>query len=337
MANLGTQFFGLNLKSPLIAGSSSMTGDLSQIIKLSQAGVGAIVLKSLFEEEIYAQLQEELSERKALAPDPEYLDYFDYIIKEENLNNYIGLIKQAKQATDVPIIASISCISSADWVLFAKKLEEAGADALELNLFVIPSDVEKNREASEQFYFETIKKVLDVVSIPVGIKISHYFSNLGRVIKELSGTGVAGITLFNRFYSPDIDIQKEELVSADVFSSPNEYLLPLRWTGIMSAQTECPLAATTGIHSAETALKFLLAGASAVQIASVLYNGGAGMITEINHGIAQWMEEKGYAEIAEFKGKLAIKNEHVTLYERAQFMKYFSGKSFSESTFTRNN
>lgn len=326
MANLETQFFGLKLKSPIIAASSSITGDLQQIKKLAEAGAGAIVLKSLFEEEIDAQLQQELAERKDLEPDPEYMDYFDYIIKDENLKDYTELIKQAKQATDVPIVASISCISTADWVLYAGKLQEAGADALELNLFSIPADVEKSRRVTEQFYFDTIRRVQEVVTIPVAIKISHYFSNLARVIKDLSASGVAGITLFNRFYSPDIDIDKEVLVSADVLSHPDEYLMPLRWTGIMAQKVACPLAATTGIHSAETAIKFLLAGANAVQIASILYNGGAGVISQMNQQINEWMDQKGYGTISDFKGKLAIEKQHAAIYERAQFMKYFGGK-----------
>ena len=328
MANLATQFFGLELKSPVIAASSSMTGDLEQIKKLAAAGVGAIVLKSLFEEEIDAQLQHELTARKALEPDPEYLDYFDYIIKDENLKDYTELIKKAKQETDVPIVASINCITTADWVLYAGKLQEAGADALELNLFSIPADIEKSRRVTEQFYFDTIRKVMEVVSIPVSIKISHYFSNLAHVIKDLSETGVAGITIFNRFYSPDIDIQHEKLISADVLSNPGEYLLPLRWTGIMSQKVACPLAATTGIHTAETAIKLLLAGASAVQIASVLYSGGVGVVYEMNQQIEDWMDSKGYESIADFKGKLAIEQKHAAIYERAQFMKYFGGKEF---------
>ena len=327
MANLTTKFFGLELKNPVIAGSSSLTADLKQIKKLAAAGVGAIVIKSLFEEEIDTQLQEELTKRKVLEPDPEYLDYFDYIIKDENLKNYTSLIKQAKEAVDIPIIASVNCITVSDWVLFARKLEEAGADALELNLFLLPSDIERTNEANEHFYFETVRKVLEVVSIPVTIKISHYFSNLAKIIKTLSETGIAGITLFNRFYAPDINIKNEQIISADVLSHPDDFLLPLRWTGIMSSKVSCPLAATTGIYSAETAIKFLLAGAGAVQIASVLYNGGINTITDFNDQISAWMDEKGYQEIADFKGKLASHKEQTVIFERSQFMKYFNGKS----------
>ncbi len=322
MANLSTRFFGLELKSPVIAGSCSLTGSAAQIEKIARAGAGAVVLKSIFEEEIYLQLQEELNQRHSLVSDPEYLDYFDYVIREENLNKYIRLIKDARAAVGIPIVASVNCVSSSEWTVFARKLQDAGADAIELNLFIIPADVSKSNDASELFYFETIRRVLEVVTIPVTVKISHYFSNLAAMVSRLSRTGIAGITLFNRFYTPDIDIDSQQLVSASIFSDENEYLLPLRWTGIMVPQTGCPVAATTGIHTAETAVKFLLAGASAVQVASVLYKKGVDAISEINQGIAGWMDANGYQTIDQFRGTLAIQPKHALAYERVQFMNW---------------
>lgn len=327
MANISTRFFGLNLTSPVIAASCSMTGHVDQILKLAEAGAGAIVLKSIFEEEIYHELQEELSLRSEMHSDPEYLDYFDYVIKEENIRKYVRLIAQVKMATKVPVVASINCISSGDWVLFARKIEEAGADALELNMYAYP-DVYKSGENEEQFYFDTINKVLQVVSIPVTIKISHYFSNLTGIVQRLSQTGIAGITIFNRFYNQDIDVQSQTVVTADVFSSPCDYILPLRWTGLLSGVTSCELAATTGVHSTETALKFLLAGASAVQIASVLYKEGPSAITRINQGISDWMDEKGFGKLADFKGTLSRSSSSEQAWERVQFMKYFGEKAF---------
>ena len=328
MANISTRFFGLDLKSPVIAASSSMTGHAEQILKLAEAGAGAIVLKSIFEEEIYHELQEELSLRSEMHSDPEYLDYFDYVIKEENIRKYLHLISEVKARITVPIVASINCVSSNDWVLFARKIEEAGADALELNMFITPSDVSKTSENNEQFYFETIYKILQVVKIPVTIKISHYFSNLAGIVQKLSVSGIAGITIFNRFYNPDIDIQAQSVVVSDVLSSPNDYLMPLKWTGILSGISECDLAATTGIHSAETALKFILAGASSVQIASVLYKEGPSAITRMNQGISDWMDQKGFKSLAGFKGSLSQSTTSAQAWERAQFMKYFGEKAF---------
>lgn len=328
MTNISTRFFGLELKSPVIAASSSMTGQLEQIIKLAEAGAGAIVLKSIFEEEIYHELQEELNLRSDLNSDPEYLDYFDYVIKDENIRKYLKLIVDAKHRTVVPIVASVNCVTSSDWVLFARKIEEAGADALELNMFICPSDGLKTSENNEQFYFETIHKVLEVVKIPVTIKISHYFSNLSSIVEKLSKTGIAGITIFNRFYSPDIDIQNQSVIVSDVLSSPNDYILPLKWTGILSGQMNCDLAATTGIHSAETAIKFILAGASAVQIASVMYKEGPSVIGHINQEISDWMDQKGYGKLDDFKGSLSQTTTSAQAWERVQFMKYFGEKAF---------
>jgi dihydroorotate dehydrogenase (fumarate) len=328
MANISTRFFGLDLKSPVIAASSSMTGHAEQVIKLAEAGAGAIVLKSIFEEEIFAELQEELSLRTPLNSDPEYLDYFDYVIKEETIRKYLHLIIEAKAKTAVPIVASINCVSSSDWTLFARKIEEAGADALELNMFITPSDISKTAENSEQFYLETIQKVLQAVRIPVSVKISHYFSNLSGMVKKISETGIAGITIFNRFYSPDIDIQSETVEVADVLSTPNDYLLPLKWAGILSGQIKIDLSATTGIYTAETALKFLLSGASAVQIASVIYHEGPSAITRMNQGISDWMDQKGYKTIAEFQGSLSQAATSAQAWERTQFMKYFGEKTY---------
>ena len=328
MANISTRFFGLNLKSPVIAASSSMTGHAEQVIKLAEASAGAVVLKSIFEEEIYHELQEELSLRSEIHSDPEYLDYFDYVIKDENIRKYIRLISEVKAKTSVPIVASINCVSSNDWVLFARKIEEAGADALELNMFITPSDTSKTAENNEQFYFETIFRILQVVKIPVSIKISHYFSNLAGFVQKLSHSGIAGITIFNRFYNPDIDIETQTVVVSDVLSSPNDYLMTLKWTGVLSGLCKCDLAATTGIHSAGTALKFIFAGASAVQIASVLYHEGPSAITRMNLEISDWMDQKGFKSIVEFQGTLSQTASSEQAWERVQFMKYFGEKAF---------
>jgi dihydroorotate dehydrogenase (fumarate) len=328
MANISTRFFGLNLKSPVIVGSSTMTGCADQIIKLAEAGAGAIVLKSIFEEEIFIDLQNELSQRNAFNSDPEYLDYFDYVIKEDSIRNYLKLIAAAKSKTTIPIVASINCVTASEWTLFARKIEEAGADALELNLFVAPFDPEKTGEASESFYFDTVQKVLQVVKIPVSVKISHYFSNLASVVHKISLTGVAGITIFNRFYSPDIDIDSESVVSSDVLSTSHDYRLPLKWTGILSGIVETDLAATTGIHDGATAVKFILAGASAVQVVSVLYNEGISAIARINREIDDWMDKKGYSGINDFKGSLSNKASNAQAWERSQFMKSFGEKTY---------
>ena len=326
MTDLSTRFFGLTLKNPVIAGSCGLTGNIDSIVKIAKAKPGAIVLKSVFEEEIDLMYQKEQSSNYTQNLDPEYLNYFDYVIKEENLVKYLDLIHQAKKLVDVPIVASVSCITSNEWISYVKRFQDAGADAIELNLFIIPSDLRRTNEENERFYFESVRKVREMVSIPVTIKVSYYFSNLAKMMKDLSSTGITGITLFNRFYSPDIDIEKEELTAGDVLSNSDEYLLPLRWTGILSSKVDCPIAATTGIKSSETAVKMILAGAGAVQIASAVYKEGPDVIGKIVKGIEEWMNKKSYKSINDFKGKLSVHTDDITAYERVQFMKYFGTK-----------
>jgi dihydroorotate dehydrogenase (fumarate) len=325
MADLSTTFFGLKLKSPVIAASCGLTASPEKIKKMADYGAGAVVLKSIFEEEIALELSHELSLRNpAGGADDEYYDYFDYIIKEENLKKYLALIESAKKAADVPVVASINCITAGEWISFAHKIGNSGADALELNLFVLPSDLSKTAGQNEQFYFETIEKVKQRVSIPLTVKISSYFSNLAATVVDLSKTGVDGITMFNRFYMPDVDIMKEEVVGSDVLSHSYDYLPALRWTALLHCNVACPLAATTGIYSPETLIKFLLAGANAVQIASVLYSEGLESIRKFNDGLDSWMKGKGYKTIDDFKGKIVLEgNQSAKAFERVQFMKHF--------------
>ncbi|NQU86114.1 MAG: dihydroorotate dehydrogenase-like protein [Mariniphaga sp.] len=325
MADISTRFFGLELKSPVIAASCGLTSSVENIKKMADNGVGAVVLKSIFEEEIQHELNQELAMRQPQGgADDEYLDYFDYIIKEENLKKYLALISEAKKAVDVPIIASINCISSAEWISFTNKLEKSGTDAIELNLFIMPSDLSKSGKSNELFYFETIEEIKKHISIPVTLKVSSYFSNLAKMLVDLSKTGVNGITLFNRFYMPDIDIEKEEVINSGILSNNTDYLVPLRWTALMHNKMDCPIAATTGVHTSKTMIKFLLAGASAVQVSSILYKEGIETIKRFNNDLSAWMNKKGYSSINDFKGKITLTgNQSVKAFERVQFMKQY--------------
>jgi len=332
MANLTTRFFGLELKSPVIIGSSGLTSSVEKIQMLEKFGAGAVVLKSVFEEEIYAEYEIEFNKQSIGYANQEYLDYFDYEIKNNKVKYYLQLISEAKNSgVKIPIVASINCTSGSDWAFFAKKLATAGADALELNLFVIPSDVERDAQNVRNYYFNTIKKVIAEVSIPVTIKISPYFSDLALMIKDLSETGIAGITLFNRFYNVDIDIDTKELVPAKVLSYPFEYLESLRWIGITSPIVKCNLAASTGVQDYQTAIKMLMAGASAIQVVSGVYKHGYDFIEEINKGISRWMDANNYENLNDLVGIANSKKvKNPTLYERVQFMKHFGGFTGSE-------
>jgi dihydroorotate dehydrogenase (fumarate) len=325
--DLSTKYLGLELRNPVIVGSSGLTDSVKKIVDLEKYGAGAVVIKSIFEEEITMEYEKVLAEEAPSRYKDDYLDYFDYKIKEDNIKNYIKLISDAKKKVKIPVIASINCTSSHEWTYFASKIEDAGADAMELNMFVLPSTLDKSIEDIDHIYLEIINNVKNSINIPLSIKISFYFSNLGRAIKVLSKTGIEGIVLFNRFYSPDIDLDKMEITSTNVLSSPQELSTSLRWIGIMANRVKCDLAASTGVHDGKAVIKQLLAGANAVQMVSALYQNGPEFLGKVIEEIEAWMKEKGYNSIADFQGMLSQeKYVNPTLYERVQFMKYFSDR-----------
>jgi dihydroorotate dehydrogenase (fumarate) len=226
----------------------------------------------------------------------------------------------------IPVMASINCMTARQWTWFPGEIEGAGADALELNLFILPSDMERSAEENEKIYFDIIGEVADKLKIPLAIKISFYFSNLATMIKRLSATSVRGIVLFNRFYSPDIDPEKFEVTAGSVLSSPGELALSLRWIAIMSGRVRCDLAASTGVHDGTALIKQLLAGANAVQVVSAVYRYGGERIAEMLHDLESWMDMQGFSSIEDFRGRLSqSKADNPAAYERVQFMKYFRG------------
>ncbi|NOZ35151.1 MAG: dihydroorotate dehydrogenase-like protein [Chlorobi bacterium] len=327
MTDLTTRYLGLTLKNPIIAASSGHTGTVHYVKELEENGVGAVVLKSIFEEEILNEFNKHMNADDEFQSNIEFLDYLDYELKEDSVNKYVDLIKEVKKSVSVPVIASVNCVSAHEWTDFAKKLEEAGADALELNIFLMPSDTKKTGQEIEETYFTIIKKVLNTVKIPVAVKMSQYFSNLGNMIQRLSETGISGLVLFNRSFSPDIDLSKMEIVSSNVFSRPEDYTLPLRWVAMASDHAKCSLAASTGIHDAKAMIKLLIAGASAVQVASTIYINGPKQINKMLTELEDWMSKNNYLNINQFKGKLSQKNiNNPAEFERVQFMKYFSDR-----------
>jgi dihydroorotate dehydrogenase (fumarate) len=327
MVDLSTEYLGLKLKNPVIAGSSGLTNSVKSIQDLEESGAGAVVLKSIFEEEIAYEYEDILKEASEEGVNLDQFDYYDFHIKGEKLDKYTTLIEESKKSVSIPVIASINCVYSHEWTAFAKQLQTAGADALELNMFFLPSEFDRTTEEKEKAYFQIIEKVQKEISIPIALKISYYFSNLGPMIQKLSETGIAGLVLFNRFYSPDFDIEKMEVVSSNVFSDPSDLPISLRWIAIMSERISCDLAASTGVHDGTALIKQLLAGANAVQVASTLYKNGKGQIGEMLKTLEDWMRKKGYNHLADFRGKMSqAKSSNPAAYERVQFMKYFGGK-----------
>ncbi|HPR57052.1 MAG TPA: dihydroorotate dehydrogenase-like protein [Bacteroidales bacterium] len=326
MANLSTNYMGFKLKNPIIAGSSGLNKTVENLTKLEKHGAAAVVLKSLFEEQILHEANKVISHNDNSYFYPEAEDYINNYSKEKDLSDYLRLIEQGKKAVSIPIIASINCFTASEWTSFAKKIENAGADALELNLFILPSDTKRDSAENEQLYFDVVTEVMKKVSIPVALKISHYFSSLSKTVLKLSWTGIAAMVMFNRFFSPDIDIDKFKVTSTHVFSDKNEIFTPLRWIAMLSDRLHCDIAGSTGVHDGPGAVKMLLAGAKAVQITSVLYKNGFEAIGQITSFIEQWMEKHQFNTTEEFIGKLSLKAaENPAAYERVQFMKHFAG------------
>ncbi|MDP3462300.1 MAG: dihydroorotate dehydrogenase-like protein [Bacteroidales bacterium] len=327
MIDLSCTYLGLQLKSPVIAASSGFTDTVQKIVQLEKHGAGAVVLKSIFEEEITHEYDKTLRDEAENTGREEFLDYLDVRIRQENLTKYLKLIQDAKAAVSIPVIASINCQSSFEWTSFAREIEKAGADALELNVFILPSNLNISDGETEKLYFEIVKFVKEKVNIPIVLKISFYFSNLGQVIRDLSFSGIKGLVLFNRFYSPDFDIDSLEVSSANVLSYPGEISMPLRWIGMMSGRVGCDLSASTGVADGKSAIKLLLAGASTVQLASALYRHGIGYMEVVHQELRDWMEQHGFNRIDDFRGKLSqSRYENPSVFERVQFMKYFSDK-----------
>lgn len=329
MADLHTKYLGLKLKNPIVAASSGLTNSLEDIKEFENNGAAAVVLKSIFEEEIRIQLERD---QEAMARDsflyPETLGFYENFGSDDSLTSYLGMITEAKKSVSIPIIASINCVTSQKWPFYAQYLQDAGADALELNVFLMPSDFGRTCDEREREYFQIIEEVKKYVSIPISLKISFYSNNLGSFIQELSYSDIEGLVLFNRFYSPDIDINKLNLLSSNVLSKPSDITMPLRWIGIMADRVECDLAASTGIHHGSGLIKQLLAGAQVVQVASTIYLNGKSHINTMLKDIETWMDEKGYKNLNEFRGLLSTKKtENPAAYYRMQFMKFFAGKN----------
>ena len=322
--DLTTQYLGLTLDSPIVASSSGLTDSPKKVQKLEKSGAGAVVLKSIFEEEIAFEHEDIMQEAESAGVDLDQFDYYDFHLRGKKLNAYTDLVKDCKAAVSIPIIASINCVYSHEWISFAEQIQESGADALELNMFFLPSDFKRSVSEQERMYFKIIEKLIHTVSIPVSLKISYYFSNLGQMIQRLSQSGVSGLVLFNRFFSPDIDIDNFTIKSSFVLSSPGELALSLRWIAIMANKVDCDLAASTGVHDGDAVIKQLLAGAAAVQVASTLYKHGPDYISNMTDTLTGWMKKHDFSRLSDFRGKMSQeRSSDPAVFERVQFMKYF--------------
>lgn len=324
MSNLSVSYLGLKLKTPIVVGSSGLTDSSEKVEKLAEYGAGAVVLKSLFEE----QINFEAGSLQTEGQYPEAGDYLMSYVRSNTVDTYLKLIEDSKRVSGIPVIASVNCVSAGEWVSFAKLAQDAGADALELNVFFLPLDIAHNSEYYEKIYFDLIAAVKKETKIPVAIKIGQHFTNLPTFVGNLYNRGAQSVVLFNRFYAPDINIDKIDFTPADVLSTPQEIRNSLRWVGIISSVVnQIEVCASTGIHDGSAVIKQLLAGAKAVQVCSALYKNSPEYLKEMLKDLELWMDKNNFDEVKDFTGRLNYKHiKDPSVFERAQFMKYYSDR-----------
>ena len=324
MSNLTTTYLGLKLKNPLVASSSPLTGSVESIQELEKAGIAAVVLPSLFEEEIIhesLELDHYLTDSEDISFEaPSHWPVIEsFLLKPEA---YVEKLTRVKKAVAIPVIGSLNGVSTGGWIQYARKMEEAGADALELNLYYLPVSQELTGAELEATYIKLVNDVCKSIKIPVAVKLSPFFTAIPNMAKRLVEAGARGLVLFNRFYQPDIDIESLEVVPNLVLSTSTELRLPLRWIAILYGKVKADLALTSGVHSGTEVIKSALAGASAIMLASELLHNGANRIPAILAEVETWMSGHEYDSYQQMMGSLSQKSiPEPAAYERANYIK----------------
>jgi dihydroorotate dehydrogenase (fumarate) len=322
--DISTSYLGLHLKNPLVPSAGPLTRTADGMKRLEDAGAAAVVMHSIFEEQILheaAELDHYLtSGTESFAEAQSYLPAADeYFLGPEE---YVGEIEKAKKALSIPVIASLNGISGGGWVKYAKRFEEAGADAIELNVYHIPADARVTGAEMEQRYIDVLKAVKATVKIPVAIKLSPFFSSMANMAKRLDEAGANGLVLFNRFYQPDIDIESLEVVPNVQLSSSKSLRLPLRWVGILFGHINASMAATSGVHTSEDVVKLIMAGADVTMLCSSLLHHGPQHLTTVLNGLEHWMKEHEYVSVQQMRGSMSQKGiADPSVFERANYMK----------------
>lgn len=307
MIDLSAQYLGLKLKNPLIASASPLSERVETVKQMEQAGISAVVMYSLFEEQIIHESLE-LDHYLNYGTDSfaEALTYLPdtgrYSLGPEK---YVDHVKRLKDAVSIPVIGSLNGVSSGGWVQYAKRIEEAGADALELNIYYLPFDPSITSAGLEENYIQLVKDVRREIKIPLAVKVSPFLTGVANVLKQFAEAGADGLVLFNRFYQPDIDLETLEITPSLVLSTSNELRMPLRWIALLYGQIKTDFAITSGVHTSEDVIKSMMAGASATMMASELLKNGIKRIPEILSGMQMWMETNEYESVAQMKGSMS--------------------------------
>ena len=337
MVDLTTNYLGLTLKNPLVASASPLSQKIEIVRQLEDAGVSAVVMYSLFEEQIIAdslRLHRDLSQgtdsfAEAMTYLPDLTAYSD--LRQYNIGPevYVENLYNLKRAVEIPVIGSLNGITNGGWIEYAHKIQEAGADALELNIYNLPTDPEMTSSALEDRYIDLVRSIRATIKIPIAVKLSPFFTALPNFAKRLTEAGVNGLVLFNRFYQPDFDLDELEVVPRLVLSSSQELRLPLRWIAILYGRIPVDFALTSGIHTPEDIIKATMAGASACMMASTLLKYGIGHAAELLAGIQSWMEVNEYESITQMKGSMSQQAvAEPAAFERANYIKVLSSFDF---------
>lgn len=321
MKNLETTYLGLKLKSPVIAASSPFTSKAERVVELEKAGVGAVVLKSIFEEQIAG----EAASLERYSDYPEAADYLSRYVGADYVGGFISMIKELKGRVSIPVIASINCVSDGAWIDYAKAIEQAGADAIELNIFIQPHTADLAGAEVEAVYGRIVEDVVKKVSVPVSVKLAYRFTNVFNVASELYNRGAQGFVLFNRLFEPDIDVDRMEVVAASSLSAEGELRNSIRSVAFASSlMPQVDFSVSTGVHSGDDVVKCLLAGAKTVQVCTALYNDGLKVVGEMNGRVAAWMEDHGYETVDQFRGLMNARlAPNSDAYGRVQYMRFF--------------
>jgi dihydroorotate dehydrogenase (fumarate) len=324
MIDLGTTYLGLQLRTPLVASASPLSQDIGGICRLEDAGASAVVLYSLFEEQLRQESFE--LERHLTEGTDSFAEAASFFPQPDEFHlgpeGYLNHIRRAKKAVKIPVIASLNGATAGGWTKYARLIEQAGADALECNIYSIPTDPDRTADAIEQEYIEIVKAVKSVVSIPVAVKVGPFFSNMANMAKRFDQAGANALVLFNRFYQPDINLDELEIQPNVLLSTAPELRLPLTWIGILYGHIRANLAATSGVHEAEDVIKLLMVGADVTMVCSALLRNGVAHLRHIERGLLDWMDKHEYESVQQMKGSMSqIRCPNPSAFERAQYMK----------------
>lgn len=326
MTDISTKYMGMTLKNPIIVASSRLTSNIEGLKAADDAGAGAVVLKSIFEEEIRRKVDGLVSKSGSPFWHSQAMDYITRYGQEDAMVKYLDLIIEAKKNLSIPVMASVHCTSAKGWMDFARRMEDAGADALELNLHVLPSNPDLRARKYENVYYDVLMEVRKNTKLPIALKLGFFFSALARTLRNLSRKGADALVLFNRYHGLDFDIETMKLESSDFLNRTADLSLRLRWISIMANRISCDLGATGGVFDASGVIKLILAGASTVQVCSALYKNGIGHVSVMTRDIQDWMKRHDFACIEDFRGKMSqCGSENPAAYERVQFMKDTAG------------